>query len=60
MNPKLIFCKNHNLFIYSKSVMTIIFKKIIKEKGDSSKSNNFNNENNLFDIENEFLKKKFH
>ena len=60
MSFKLIFCKNYNLFIYSKSVITIIFEKIIEKEGDFSESNNFNNENDLFDIKNELFKKDFH
>ena len=60
MNFKLIFCKNYNLFIYSKFVITIILEKIIEKKENFSNSNNFNNENNFFDIKNEFFKKNFY
>ena len=46
--------------MYSKFIMMIIFEKIIEKKENFSKSNNFNNKNNLFDIEDESFKKNFY
>ena len=54
MNLKLVFYKNHNLFIYSKFIIIISEKIIEKENSDSD--NFSNNENDFSKIENKFKK----
>jgi hypothetical protein len=50
---ELVFCKNHNLLMYSKFVMTSSEKDSIVEN-ESNSFDSDSSENDLFDVENSF------
>ena len=54
VDSKLVFCKNHNLFMYLKFVMTMSSKHVTIEKIDDVDSfdSSYDFDDDLFDVEN--------
>jgi len=50
VGPELVFCKDHNLLMYPKSVMTTTSKVVEIDDDDSDSSDSFESEDELSDI----------